>query len=315
MNTAYGKPEAESLPFDLRHLRWPITYLSDLDAKDEFPKLVEKLVKAIGLILSNHVAPSTVVESFVPRKTTKSPAAFWEDAADILGDRSHTVTVPDGAKAYLRLYPSVAHAPISTELEAKKLAVQGQLEPLCCARRMGLNWDRNIFGAIGSRPEENGKLYHFTQLFLSCELWGVDALVLNADHIRQQLEHWGRGSNTYKYIAYDAIERGFSNALQNYLEFAQTRLRIFPPFQIEAGVVGIKGYSLATNSLESGGNALRDTIHWQCEISSLGRPAWEMLADFFERIWGNCGIQRPAERQAELARQFGGLWRRRQNRS
>src|SRR5664280_15011 len=57
MNIAYGKPDAESLPFDLRHLRWPITYhlasQSASDKEGQFEKLVGTLVEAIGLILSN----------------------------------------------------------------------------------------------------------------------------------------------------------------------------------------------------------------------------------------------------------------------
>jgi hypothetical protein len=66
MNTAYGKPDAESLPFDLRHLRWPITYqLADssaADKNDQFEKLVETLVKAVGLILTKHSSPDEIAE-------------------------------------------------------------------------------------------------------------------------------------------------------------------------------------------------------------------------------------------------------------
>ncbi len=35
MNTAYGKPSAEALPFDLRHLRWPRCYELDETATPE----------------------------------------------------------------------------------------------------------------------------------------------------------------------------------------------------------------------------------------------------------------------------------------
>ena len=65
MNTAFGKPDAESLPFDLRHLRWPISYHLadpvDADKGDQFERLTGILVEAIGLILSNyHPAPVLV---------------------------------------------------------------------------------------------------------------------------------------------------------------------------------------------------------------------------------------------------------------
>jgi hypothetical protein len=35
MNTAYGKPSAEALPFDLRHVRWPRCYELDEAATPE----------------------------------------------------------------------------------------------------------------------------------------------------------------------------------------------------------------------------------------------------------------------------------------
>ena len=82
MNTAYGEPDAASLPFDLRHLRWPICYhLSDSSASDrnnQFDNLVQTLVKAIGLILSNHFLPITIVENFIPKEPTENAALFFQ---------------------------------------------------------------------------------------------------------------------------------------------------------------------------------------------------------------------------------------------
>jgi hypothetical protein len=64
MNTAFGKPDTESLPFDLRHLRWPISYYlldsSAADKSDQFGKLVATLKDAIALILSNHSSATTL---------------------------------------------------------------------------------------------------------------------------------------------------------------------------------------------------------------------------------------------------------------
>lgn len=60
MNTAYGEPCAESLPFDLRHLRWPICYhLADASASDkatQLKNLVSTLVKALSSIFLNKQA-------------------------------------------------------------------------------------------------------------------------------------------------------------------------------------------------------------------------------------------------------------------
>ena len=305
MNTAYGKPDAESLPFDLRHLRWPIAYHlaspSAPDKENQFEKLVGTLVEAVGLILSNHSSPKVAVEKFVQQKPTKNAAVFFETTSDLIGDRSDSFTVPNGAKAYLRLYPSIAVAPINSQLEARNLANTGNLQPL--GRVRGWGFDRNIFGAIVYESPEEGKLYHFTQLFLSREIWGVDARVLNADHIREQLQRWIK-NDSLRYIASGYIEEYFVNALQNYLAFAQTHLQLPPPLQIEAGLAGIKGYSLAMQNDQMAGKALQDTISWQGEISSYQKPAWEILAPFVDRIWDNCGIQRTSQHHAAYVNQF-----------
>jgi hypothetical protein len=120
------------------------------------------------------------------------------------------------------------------------------------------------------------------------------------------LQQWGQGNATYSYIANGYIEEYFVKALQNYLVFAKTHLQLLPPLKIEAGLTGIKGYSLATNNNHIAGKALRDTIQWQGEVLSYGKPAWETLAPFFDRIWDNCGFQRTAQQQAELAKRYGG---------
>jgi hypothetical protein len=107
MNTAYGEPDAESLPFDLRHLRWPITYhlpnRSASNKDDQFEKLVAILVDAVGLILSKQPSPPIEVVKFVPRRSTKNDAVFFDDTKDVVpegysNDRE-PITVPEGGKA------------------------------------------------------------------------------------------------------------------------------------------------------------------------------------------------------------------------
>jgi hypothetical protein len=201
-------------------------------------------------------------------------------------------------------YPSSAVPPINSELEARSLAANGNLQPMGRVSHYGV--DRNIFGAIALEPPEDGKLYHFTQLFLSREIWGVDAMVLNANHIREQQIDWGRENPNLKYISHIYIEDYFVRALQNYLIFAQSHLQLSVPLRIEAGMVGIKDYPITRKDGLMAGKSLQDVIQWQAELSSYEKPAWETLAPFFDRIWNNCGIQRIAQQQAELAKRFGG---------
>lgn len=306
MNTAYGSPDAETLPFDLRHFLWPRTYkLADssaADKEDQFENLVKQLTDAVKLILANHSSPNVVVEKFIPQKPTNNAAVYFDAATDLIVDRSGKFTVPDGAKAYLRLYPSSAVSPINSELEATSIATKGNLQPMGRVRGWGI--DRNIFGAIAHEPPQDEKLCHFTQLFLSREIWGVDASVVNADRQRDWLQQSGQNNLNIKYIANQYLEEVFINALQNYLIFAQTHLQLPLPIKIEAGVIGIKGYSITIRDSRMIGRSLRDTVQWQSELTAYGKPAWEILAPFFDRVWDNCGFQRTAQQQAELVKRF-----------
>jgi hypothetical protein len=306
MNTAYGKPDAESLPFDLRHLRWPISYQlansSATDKNEQFENLVQTLVKAVGLILSNHTPPNTVVAGFSPQKTTKNPAVFFENVDELFGDRASGYTFPEGGKMYLRLYPSVIVPQINSELEARTLAGNGNLQPV--GRVDGWGFDRNIFGAIVYQTPQDGKLCHFTQLFLSREIWGVDAQILNAEYLHQRQKEWGR--QPLSWIANGYVEEYFVKALHNYLIFAQTHLKLPPPLQVEAGLTGIKGYPISGENNNFYGKSLRDVLQWKNEIPAYGKPAWEILGPFFDQIWANCGIQRTSQNQAALTKKFTG---------
>jgi len=205
--------------------------------------------------------------------------------------------IPQGGKLYLRLRPTATVLPINSELEARSLASNGNLQPL--GRVSACGFDRNIFGSIVYEQPANGKLYHFTQLFLSREIWGVDAMILDADYLRSRIKDFSG-----PHIANGYIEKEFVRALHNYLIFAQTHLQLPLPLQIEAGLAGIKGYPVTLDSLNMAGKALRDVIQWQVELTTYGKPAWEILGPFFDRIWDNCGIQRTSAHQAELVKQF-----------
>jgi hypothetical protein len=308
MNTAYGEPDTASLPFDLRHLRWPITYrltesLLSESAK-QFETLVSTLVQEVGLILSKHPVPPDAIERFVPRRSTKDAAVFYNNPKELITEMSSgpaaLFTVPEGGKAYLRLYPTAAVPPIETELEARNLAVRGRIQPMGRAR--GYSVMRNTFGSIVCESPTDGKLYHFTQLFLSREIWAVDARFLNAGHQHELAASLGIPASG-NYIAGDYLEQYLVIALRNYLEFAQKFLALRAPLRVEAGLVGIKGYGIAVGPTGGAGNALHDVIEWRSEVD-YEKKAWEILGPFFDKVWANCDILRPPTRQAQLAWQI-----------
>jgi len=301
MNTAYGKPDDHSLPFDLRHMLWPLQYFysesSGSTYEIQFEMLVQELVEKIGLILQSHISTPSSIDKFIPQKATKNPALFFETAEQLVTDRPNNFTVPDGAKAYLRLYPVYGVAPIDSELSAQQLTLEGNVQPFGYARDWG--FDRNQFGAIVCESPKNGKLFKFTQVFLSKEIWGVDGECLNAACINEWF-----GKDTAPFIEIRHIEDSFINGLQLYMGFARNKLKLPLPLKIQAGLFGIKGYPIALNSHRITNKSLHDVVFVEIEISSYEKPAWEILAPFFDRIYVNCARQRTAQEHADLVRRF-----------
>src|SRR5262249_45831093 len=116
----------------------------------------------------------------------KDQAVFCEDGSELIPEapfdwKSQVVKIADEGRAYLRLYPLKSQTSLKTALEAQTLTSNGGLRP------MGTDlseWTpgRNAFGAIVYESPVDQKLYHLTQLFLSRELWGIDAYAVNATH-------------------------------------------------------------------------------------------------------------------------------------
>lgn len=206
--------------------------------------------------------------------------------------------IANEGRAYLRLYPLKAQTGLKTALEARNLASQGGLRPMG-TDLSGWTPGRNVFGAIVYESPVDGKLYHLTQLFLSRELWGIDAFAVNATHCKNFTEGKSGG-----YIASLYVERMFTETLSNYLEFAQRHLQLPVPLQLEAGLTGIKGYPIA---IEHGmpGRILTNHVRWTGTIPSYEVPPHEILRPFLDYMWAECGVVRPDRYHEELAAQFG----------
>ena len=84
MNTAFGAPSWESLPFNMRHLSWPLTYTLAEGAEtaqraDVRGELVDDLVERIRAVLGSVPAkPSAPVPVFEETKSTYDKAVFFD---------------------------------------------------------------------------------------------------------------------------------------------------------------------------------------------------------------------------------------------
>lgn len=305
MNAAYGEPGNENLPFDVRHVRWPITYkLAPSEMEREatvLEDLTAQLVEALRLTLQTSVAVSE--ERFLPHPKTTDPSSFFTNAEDLVSDRGFgrpagITTVPDSGRAYLRLYPSKVAPIFESELEARLLASRG-------LRPMGKDYEgwshsRNPFGGIAYASASEGRLYRFTQLFLTRELWGVDAYAVNADRCK---EFWG-GKLETGFVMTSYVERLFVETLSNYLQFTRDFLHLVPPLHIEAGLVGVKGYPIAVDQGLQG-KILEDCVTWQSTTDSLDVASHEILRPFFERVWSKAGVPRPTNFDAVVTKYHG----------
>lgn len=99
MNTAYGAPSAANLPFDMVHLRHPITYHLPADASDddrvrERAALVKKLRQAL-----------TVALGALPKQAPRAPALFVSRHPD-----TESRFIPSGAVGALHntMFPMVS---------------------------------------------------------------------------------------------------------------------------------------------------------------------------------------------------------------
>jgi len=313
LNTAYGGKDLNELPFDLRHLRGPLTYhLNDKNtsrAKEVLAALADGLAARLKDIL---LTPPTPVVSqpralFVPvQPSTEDSAVFWAHDKDIapvedFGNVRLDRKIPNVGRAFLRLHPKYETPRISSALKARDLLRKGQVRPMGMHVR-GWGHDRNAFGAIAYEGTDDARITGLTQMFLSWELWGVDAYAVNATRCREFM-----GGKSNGFIMSHYVERSFTKTLINYLKFYQKTKPEISELIITAGLTGIKGYPMAVGDHAIRGHIFNDEIIWTAEISDVSTPADKLLAPLFERIWEEAGLSRPQEAADNLAENMNAL--------
>ena len=245
MNAAFGEPSESSLPFNMRHLRWPLTYTLAEGAEkahrsDVKEKLVNDLAAAIRAVLEN--APpkaEAMAPEFEEMETTYDKAVFFRDGESLASQeqfrgppQSYSVSGL-GAKMFLRVIPTTPVEALTAK-QAYDLATHKRLrlEPFDYILTYGgVFYDRNRYGAIAYRVHEGSNIEHLTQLLKNRELWGVN-LVPGL---------WRDKDGRVGVLAY-GYEDAFTRALGNYVMFAQDMLELRLPLRVIAGFTGIEGF-------------------------------------------------------------------------
>jgi len=192
MNKAYGDPNAEQMPFDMRHLRRPIVYhLTESATAAEIHKTKKEvtriLVKAIEAVLELPRAPKVVIDTkpFEPQKSVGTPGRFRLNTQPLgvsetrLKQETDNVILPSGPVNWLRLMPAEAQ---SRTWKVIELAAAARGENGSRYFRM-FGWDST--GSINSFRAADGYgqypmsgeptlARNFSFIFRSGEIWGVD---------------------------------------------------------------------------------------------------------------------------------------------
>jgi hypothetical protein len=294
MNSAYGEPSETDLPFNMRHLRWPIRYTlpaADATRSAVRMRLVDRLAEAIQAVITNgRLDPRPAFEE---TPSTYDKAVYFQKNEQLavrpgrITEKDERCSMPaTGAKMFLRLIPTNLRNIVSPT-QALKMAREGHLAPFSLARIRGGEWyDRNKYGAVVDRGDAP-VIFELTQLFKNGEIWGISSKL---ELFKKQV---GYG------VVVDGYEDAFVRALDNYRNFAKSTLIAELPLRFIAGLTGIEEFKIqAPRGMTFGGfekyagRAVEAHIVFEGTVD-WSTPSLEVLRPFFEAVWDTFGLQRP----------------------
>jgi hypothetical protein len=252
MNTAFGPPE--KLPFDMRHLRYPIQYSLDPSAKNAERRAVRaSLSKEFEEILRLMIAAKAEKvrqETPFPEAKPARPPAFFFKANESLavfgypGEQEYKFL--EDRAIYLRLFP--AHGDQPSVGLARLKAIFDARKPCPMSLTIGGVAARNDLGSIIIDPEAATSTQGITQGFPTGELWGLNSQVFRIDGARQ---FRGIGQEIH-FIGMISLEKVYVRTLQNYIRVALEEMKLRLPLTVELGAVGLDQFYLAVPGGEFG---------------------------------------------------------------
>ncbi len=301
MNTTYGEPSNESLPFDLAHLRWPIRYTLPADATskaraEEKRKLASALKDAICLSLGTVPTPLIVAQPSFPIFHAKDGPARFRSLNEAIGfeddnfsENKQEIFLASGPAMWLRLMPATNPQKEWPTRELKKIAMEkSYLMPLIHPSG-GYSYVRASDGEGMYRASGNGSssanttVDSITFAFKTGEIWSIETAFLNYAKDR---------------LYATEIEKIFVKGVETYSRFLK-ELGIDPPYRWKAGLIGVKGRQLGyapppgKQWIRDGGPVCAtDLIEAEGEIE-FEQTTTTALLPFFKKIFDECGVERP----------------------
>jgi len=312
MNTAYGTPSDETLPFNMKHLRWPITYHLPDGSDDSAKQAVRK-----NLAGASHAAFKAIIESgefkaSMP-KPPEVPRFVERDLVDGLGrfqkpnepigvaegpmgiGGAQDVFLADGPAMWLRVMPENQQTGEWTisELKAKLNTGGSLLLPLGNFSSWSYVRAPDGFGYMPTMANGSDPVPAVIVAFKSGEVWSV---------------YTGPLSSIHKDIP--NLEPMFVDCFTRCIRFLQKGLNIAPPYRWISGVENLRGKRLW--KIARPGQAYIDPMTGPCltDIVSESGVLSETdkvqlgLRPFFRKLYDACGAERPDHMDTALLTQF-----------
>src|ERR1700733_12697963 len=288
MNIGYGDPRTASLPFDMAHLRFPMTYdlaegASDADRRSVRAALAGELERALRTIftsqefLSQQPKPPALPE--FPRHQALDGRARFRAKGKTIGllrggGMAHLVGEPtstelklgEGAACWFRLMPLVDTARRWTSQELKELGHHLANAPILHTGQYG-GYVRGADGAGHYSIEGGDTTRVLSYIFKTGEIWLIDSWIARV-----------------KYVELD--EGAFARTLTQCASFLSERLQLEGPYRREAGFEGISGRMFTTRQRYAlgAGTAIDDFVE-DSGVYAPGDNPTDALRPFFEKVF------------------------------
>jgi hypothetical protein len=134
--------------------------------------------------------------------------------------------------------------------------------------------------------DSSGTIGSLSQAFRNGELWGINLNILAQGSSRNP-----------PLIPSRPMESLFYNSIRQYSAFLQTIGRVAPPYTVEAGIVGVKDWTLVISD-QSGAQYLGQMYQGEVLIRRILSEMTDATMDsflltFFEKVYDQTGYPRP----------------------
>jgi hypothetical protein len=313
MNTAYGEPSDETLPFNMKHLRWPIAYYLPEGADDATKRkarsdLAEKLRVALKAIIGSEEFKASIpkppeVPKFAERLPVNGPARFkgLEEPIGIIdglfgigGNRE--VTLAAGPAIWLRVMPDRQQARQWTIPELRDGVSRGGKILLPFGSFSGFSYIRSAdgFGYVPSMAHGGDPVPAVILAFKSGEVWSVyvGPLLLLHDTLPN-------------------MEAFFVEGFIRCVFFLRDALKIDLPYRWIAGMEGMKGKKMQRIAPPGSGGYMEqftgvclEDLVMEKGLLNASDAVQLGLRDFFRKLYDAFGSERPDHMDEILTRQF-----------